>query len=301
MKGIILAGGTGSRLYPATSVTSKQLLPVYDKPMVYYALSCLMRAGIREVLIISTPDDLPRYAQLFGGGEGLGMNFSYTAQPRPEGIAQALILGESFIAGAPFALVLGDNVFHGDGLSARLSRAAKITEGGVVFLYPVSDPENFGVATLDTAGRLVAFEEKPAHFASNLAVTGLYFYGPEVVGMAKALRPSARGELEITDLNRQLMTAGALRAEQLGRGVAWLDTGTPEGLHEASSFVRAVERRQGLKIACPEEIAYRMGFIGLGQLARLADAAGAAGAGEYGRYLIRLVEAAPGPAGAAAA
>ncbi len=298
MKGIILAGGTGSRLYPATAATSKQLLPVYDKPMVYYALSCLMLAGIREVLVISTPDDLPRYARLFGGGAGLGMHFSYIAQPRPEGIAQALILGEGFIAGEPVALVLGDNVFYGDHLSARLARAAETKAGGVIFLYPVSDPENFGVATLDRAGRLVALAEKPARPASNLAVTGLYFYGPEVVAMARDLRPSARGELEITDLNRRLLAAGALRAEWLGRGVAWLDTGTPEGLHEASSFVRAVERRQGLKIACPEEIAFRMGFIDSGQLGRLAEEAGA---GEYGCYLRRLLEAAPAPAGVAAA
>lgn len=298
MKGIILAGGTGSRLYPATIGVSKQLLPVYDKPMVYYALSCLMLAGIRDVLVISTADDLPRYARLFGDGAGLGMDFSYVAQPRPEGIAQALILGEGFIGGAPVALILGDNVFYGDGLRARLARAAGTTEGGVIFLYPVSDPENFGVATLDAAGRLVALAEKPARPASNLAVTGLYFYGPEVVGMARDLRPSARGELEITDLNRRLLAAGALRVEQLGRGVAWLDTGTPEGLHEASSFVRAVERRQGLKIACPEEIAFRMGFIDANQLGRLAEQAGA---GDYGCYLRRLLDAPPVSTAVAAA
>ena len=298
MKGIILAGGTGSRLYPATTGVSKQLLPVYDKPMVYYALSCLMLAGIRDVLVISTHDDLPRYARLFGDGEGLGMSFTYVAQPRPEGIAQAFILGEGFIAGGPVALILGDNVFYGDGLSTRLARAAETTAGGMILLYPVSDPENFGVAALESAGRIVALAEKPARPASNLAVTGLYFYGPEVVDMARDLRPSARGELEITDLNRRFLAAGALRAEQLGRGIAWLDTGTPEGLHEASSFVRAVERRQGLKIACPEEIAFRMGFIDGDQLGRLAEEAGT---GVYARYLHRLLEVGPAPSGVAAA
>ena len=243
MKGIVLAGGTGSRLWPATRPVSKQLLPIYDKPMIYYPLSCLMLAGVRDVLVISTPWDLPSFERLLGDGAALGMRFSYAAQPEPAGIPQALTLGASFIGDAPVALVLGDNLFHGDGLRRRLARAVKRAGGATIFAYTVEDPQNFGVVTLDDDGCPVSIEEKPAHPSSDLAVTGLYFYGPDVVELAKALAPSDRGELEITDLNRRYLEAGRLAVEVLGRGVAWLDAGTPEGLHEAGGFVRAMERR----------------------------------------------------------
>lgn len=287
MKGIILAGGAGTRLYPITRVVSKQLLPVYDKPMVYYPLSTLMLAGIREVLIISTPRDLPRFQELLGDGEQWGMSFSYAKQPEPEGLAQAFVIGRDFIGGDAVALVLGDNLFYGHGLSAILRRAAAREEGGTIFGYYVQDPERYGVAELDDGDRLVGIEEKPARPKSNYAVTGLYFYDNDVVDIATGLGKSDRGEYEITDVNRAYLKQGRLEIELLGRGFAWLDTGTHAALQSAAAFIETVEERQGLKVAVPEEIAYRMGWIDEARLRELAEPLRSSG---YGDYLLRILE-----------
>jgi glucose-1-phosphate thymidylyltransferase len=287
MKGIILAGGSGTRLYPITLGVSKQLLPVYDKPMIYYPLSVLMLAGIRDVLIISTPEDTPTFERLLSDGSQLGMAFSYVIQPKPEGLAQAFILGKEFIGNDSVAMILGDNIFYGHDLVVSVRRGAELKEGGLVFGYPVRDPERYGVVEFDEQGNVLSIEEKPPNPRSHYAVPGLYFYDNDVVTIAKNLKPSARGELEITDVNLAYLKRGQLRVELLGRGFAWLDTGTHESLVQATNFVQTVQERQGLRIACIEEIAYRAGFIDADQLRELADPMRK---NEYGAYLLRLLE-----------
>ena len=286
-KGIILAGGAGTRLHPITKVVSKQLLPVYDKPMIYYPLSVLMLAGIRDILIISTPGDLPRFESLLGSGEQWGLNFSYAEQPKPEGIAQTFIIGKDFIGNNSVCLILGDNIFFGHGLPEILKKAVIMKEGALIFGYWVRDPERYGVAEFDDSGRVISIEEKPSNPKSNYAVTGLYFYDNGVIDIASMLKPSARGELEITDLNKEYLTRGTLRLEILGRGFAWLDTGTHESLLEAGMFFETIEKRQGLKVACVEEIAFRLGYIDADQIRRLAESLKKNG---YGEYLLQIIE-----------
>jgi glucose-1-phosphate thymidylyltransferase len=285
MKGIILAGGAGTRLYPLTRCLSKQLLPVYDKPTIYYPLSVLMLAGIRDVLIISTPRDLPMIKNLFGDGGQLGMRFDYREQPEPKGIAQAFTIGDTFIGDSPVCLILGDNVFYGHDLTELLAEAVGHKTGATVFAYQVADPERYGVVEFDKSMKALSIEEKPAKPRSNFAVTGLYFYDPQVVSIAKSLKPSARGELEITDVNRAYLAQGNLRVTPMGRGIAWLDTGTYASLLSSSQFVQTLEERQGLKVACIEEIAFAKGFIDAAQLRKLADQAGKS---DYGKYLQRI-------------
>ena len=285
-KGIVLAGGSGTRLHPVTRAISKQLLPIYDKPMIYYPLSTLMLGGTRDILIISTPQDLPAFERLFGDGTQWGLNFSYAEQPSPDGLAQAFVIGREFIGSDPSCLVLGDNIFYGHDLSSTLQRAAGRQSGATIFGYHVTNPSAYGVVEFDARGRAVRIEEKPVQPKSNYAVTGLYYYDNCVVDIARELRPSARGELEITDVNSRYLELGALEVEILGRGTAWLDTGTHEALLQAGLFIETIEQRQGLKIACPEEIAFRMGYIDAEQVERLAGALGDTG---YGRYLLQLI------------
>jgi glucose-1-phosphate thymidylyltransferase len=290
MKGIVLAGGSGTRLYPATRVVSKQLMPVYDKPMIYYPLSTLLLGGIRDILIISTPQDLPRFEELLGDGSWLGVSFSYKAQPRPEGLAQAFILGRDFVDGGPSCLILGDNIFYGHGFVEHIRAATEISEGALIFGYQVNDPRHYGVVEIAKDGRALSIEEKPSEPRSGWAVPGLYFYDGDVCDIAATLKPSARGELEITDVNRTYLTGGRLQVQKIGRGVAWLDTGTHEALLKASHFIQVIEERQGLKVACLEEIAYRQGFIDGAALEALAAAMKG---NAYGRYLERVLKEEP--------
>jgi glucose-1-phosphate thymidylyltransferase len=287
MKGIILAGGSGTRLYPLTLAVSKQLVPIYDKPMIYYPLSTLMFAHIREILVITTPHDQASFQRLLGDGSALGLRFEYAAQPKPEGLAQAFVIGRAFVGGDAVALALGDNIFYGNELVAATQRAAAQPGGATVFAYRVRDPERYGVVEFDATGRAISIEEKPEKPRSSYAVTGLYFYDNEVLDLAARLKPSPRGELEITDINRTYLERGALRVQTLGRGMAWLDTGTQEALLQASNFIQAIEQRQGLKVACPEEVAYKMGFITAEDVLRIARTMRSS---DYGQYLERLIE-----------
>src|SRR3984957_13138118 len=287
MKGIILAGGSGTRLHPVTQVVSKQLLPVYDKPMIYYPLSALLLAGIREILVISTPEDTPRFEQLLGDGRQWGISLQYAVQPSPDGLAQAFLIGKEFLAGEGCCLVLGDNIFYGHDLAKTLQQAATNKQGATVFAYPVLDPERYGVVEFDGERRAISIEEKPLKPKSRYAVTGVYFYDAQVVGVAEGLKPSPSGELEITDVNRWYLEQGQLRTQVLGRGMAWLDTGTHDSLLEAATFIHTIEKRQGLKVACPEEIAYRLGYIDAEQLGMLAASVAKS---TYGQYLLRVLE-----------